>query len=148
MARSILRLRTIRRSTRASSFRPQTARPQCLSTHAIESEIAAFDVSPQTPTRNKAESQTIDPRRMYLSRLREIVDLDTLKKTGIKPMWGSARGYSDALLCEAGVDVATVHDTRDVLFGGHAPGTGRSPAGRLARQDARNRRCCWHCDRR
>jgi len=36
-------------------------------------------------------------------------------------MWGSARGYSDALLREAGVTVATVHDYRDVLFGGHAP---------------------------
>src|SRR3981081_4304339 len=62
---------------------------------------------------------------MYLSRLREIVDLDVIKKAGIKiafdPMWGAARGYSDAFLREAGVNVATVHDYRDVLFGGHAP---------------------------
>ena len=29
--------------------------------------------------------------------------------------------YSDSLLREAGVDVSTVHDCRDVLFGGHAP---------------------------
>jgi phosphoglucomutase len=36
-------------------------------------------------------------------------------------MWGSARGYSDGLLGDAGVKVATVHDYRDVLFGGHAP---------------------------
>ncbi len=36
-------------------------------------------------------------------------------------MWGAARGYSDELLREAGITVATVHDTRDVLFGGHAP---------------------------
>ena len=57
--------------------------------------------------------------------LREIVDLDAIKKADIKiafdPMWGSARGYSDAFLRECGVTVATVHDTRDVLFGGHAP---------------------------
>ena len=94
-------------------------------TQAIESEIAAFDANPQTPHAAKAESQSIDPRRMYLSRLREIVDLDVIKKAGVKiafdPMWGAARGYSDALLREAGVTVATVHDTRDVLFGGHAP---------------------------
>jgi phosphoglucomutase len=102
-------------------------------THAIESEIAAFDRNPQTPHRTKAESQsqsesqsqTIDPRRMYLSRLREIVDLDVIRKAGVKiafdPMWGAARGYSDAFLREAGVAVATIHDTRDVLFGGHAP---------------------------
>jgi alpha-D-glucose phosphate-specific phosphoglucomutase len=98
-------------------------------TQAIEREIAAFDANPQTPPTTKADaqsqSQSIDPRRMYLSRLREIVDLDVIKKTGIKiafdPMWGSARGYSDAFLREAGVTVGTVHDTRDVLFGGHAP---------------------------
>jgi phosphoglucomutase len=94
-------------------------------TQAIEREIAAFDANPQTPHTTKAESQSIDPRRMYLSRLREIVDLDVIKKAGVKiafdPMWGAARGYSDAVLREAGVTVATVHDTRDVLFGGHAP---------------------------
>ncbi len=96
-------------------------------TQAIEREIAAFDANPQAPLPAKAESQSqsIDPRRMYLSRLREIVDLDVIKKSGIKiafdPMWGSARGYSDAFLREAGVTVSTVHDVRDVLFGGHAP---------------------------
>jgi len=94
-------------------------------TKAIEREIAAFDANPQTPHAARVESQTIDPRRMYLSRLREIVDLDVIKKAGVKiafdPMWGAARGYSDAFLREAGVTVATVHDTRDVLFGGHAP---------------------------
>ena len=102
-------------------------------TQAIEREIAAFDANPAAlPAGNTNEQrssscakQSIDPRRMYLSRLREIVDLDVIKKAGIKiafdPMWGSARGYSDTFLREVGVSVATVHDTRDVLFGGHAP---------------------------
>jgi len=104
-------------------------------TKAIESEIAAIfaDADPRAPhttnaevqSQSQAQSQSIDPRRMYLSRLREIVDLDIIKKAGIKvafdPMWGAGRGYSDAFLREAGVTVATVHDTRDVLFGGHAP---------------------------
>jgi phosphoglucomutase len=98
-------------------------------TKAIESEIAAFDANLQTADATKggaqSKAQSIDPRRMYLSRLREIVDLDVIKKAGVKiafdPMWGAARGYSDAFLREAGVTVATVHDTRDVLFGGHAP---------------------------
>ncbi len=94
-------------------------------TKAIEAQIAAYDQNPQVPRAAKAETQSIDPRRMYLSRLREIVDLDVIKKSGVRiafdPMWGSARGYSDALLQEAGVTVATVHDYRDVLFGGHAP---------------------------
>lgn len=101
-------------------------------TKAIEAAIIAFDAKPKTaqpiPATHgepQSKSQAIDPRRMYLSRLREIVDLDAIKKSGIKivfdPMWGAARGYSDAFLRESGVTVATVHDTRDVLFGGHAP---------------------------
>jgi phosphoglucomutase len=39
----------------------------------------------------------------------------------VDPFWGAARGYSAELLRDAGVAVATVHDYRDVLFGGHAP---------------------------
>ena len=94
-------------------------------TKAIESEIGAFDADPKIPNAIKVETEPVDPRRMYLSRLREIVDLEVIKKSGVKvvfdPMWGAARGYSDRLLREAGISVATVHDTRDVLFGGHAP---------------------------
>jgi len=95
-------------------------------TKAIESGIAAFDANPGE--RNKPTTdlrQSIDPKGVYLSRLREIVDSKAIKKSGIKiafdPMWGAARGYSDTFLNEAGVTVATVHDHRDVLFGGHAP---------------------------
>jgi phosphoglucomutase len=94
-------------------------------TKAIEREIAAFDENPQGPQGKKVEAQSIDPRAMYFSRLREIVDFDVIKTSGVKvafdPMWGAARGYSDALLREAGITVGTVHDVRDVLFGGHAP---------------------------
>jgi phosphoglucomutase len=94
-------------------------------TRAIEAAISDYDAHPDTSKGNRAETQPIDPRRMYLSRLREIVDFDVIKKAGLKvafdPLWGAARGYSDALLRESGVEVATVHDCRDVLFGGHAP---------------------------
>ena len=94
-------------------------------TKAIEAEIADFGANPERPQAAKVERQSIDPRRMYLSRLREIVDLNVIAKAGVKvafdPLWGAARGYSDALLREAGVTVGTVHDYRDVLFGGHAP---------------------------
>jgi phosphoglucomutase len=95
-------------------------------TKKIEAEIAAADTSggngsvPSPP-----EAQPLDPRRMYLSRLRDIVDLDVIRKAALRvvfdPLWGAARGYSDALLREGGVAVETVHDFRDVLFGGHAP---------------------------
>ena len=94
-------------------------------TKSIEAAIADYDAHPETSKGNRVETQSIDPRRMYLSRLREIVDFDVIKKAGLKiafdPLWGAARGYSDALLREFGVEVSTVHDYRDVLFGGHAP---------------------------
>ncbi len=95
-------------------------------TKRIEAEIAALDSSSSPSASNQGrERHSLDPRRMYLARLREIVDLDAIHKTRLRvvfdPLWGAARGYSDSLLREAGVEVATVHDYRDVLFGGHAP---------------------------
>jgi alpha-D-glucose phosphate-specific phosphoglucomutase len=94
-------------------------------TQQIEKEIAAFDQAGETTATSKPAAQSLDPRSMYLSRLREIIDLDIIKKAKLRvvydPLWGAARGYPDALLREAGVEVATVHDVRDVLFGGHAP---------------------------
>lgn len=69
--------------------------------------------------------QEIDVKPDYLKRLGELVDFPAIKKSGIKvvfdPFWGAARGYSCHILREHGVETATVHDYRDVLFGGHAP---------------------------
>lgn len=91
-------------------------------TKQIEAQIASEGVA---PNRNRASTQSLDVKPTYLSRLREIVDLGAIKKSGLRvvfdPLWGAARGYSDSLLREAGVQVETVHDYRDVLFGGHAP---------------------------
>src|SRR5881409_2561909 len=69
-------------------------------TKKIEAEIAAYDASgangpakeslsqqsPQSPSQ-----QSLDPRRMYLGRLREIADLDLIKKADLRvvfdPLW-------------------------------------------------------------
>ncbi len=98
-------------------------------TKKIEAEIVAGDQSPSASggaTANATLTKAmLDPKPAYLKRLGEIVDLKAISKAGVRvafdPMWGSARGYSDELLRSAGVEVATVHDYRDVLFGGHAP---------------------------
>ena len=91
-------------------------------TKQIEKEIAASDGNPGAA---KASPQPLDPQPIYLARLKEIVDLAAIQKAGLRvvfdPLWGAARGYSDSLLKDAGIQVATVHDYRDVLFGGHAP---------------------------
>jgi phosphoglucomutase len=96
-------------------------------TKKIEAEIEAGDqnsISPQLQ-KQKVEDEPLDVKTGYLKRLREIVDIDAIRTANLSvcfdPMWGAARGYSDGLLRESGVKVETVHDYRDVLFGGHAP---------------------------
>jgi phosphoglucomutase len=98
-------------------------------TKQIEAAIAAGDSGPAktaTPTNgNNGRIQQIEVRSKYLARLKEIIDLTAIQKANLRvcydPLWGAARGYPDALLREMGVQVNTVHDVRDVLFGGHAP---------------------------
>jgi alpha-D-glucose phosphate-specific phosphoglucomutase len=96
-------------------------------TRQIEASVPADETeAPQPATRAAAPArEAIDVRPAYLARLREIVDLEAIRKANLKvvfdPLWGAARNYPDRLLREAGVNVSTVHDTRDVLFGGHAP---------------------------
>jgi phosphoglucomutase len=97
-------------------------------TQEIEAEIEAGDREPAALAKSNGKGsakESLDVKSGYLKRLGEIVDLDVIRKGRLRvcfdPMWGSARGYSDELLRNAGVEVATVHDYRDVLFGGHAP---------------------------
>ena len=96
-------------------------------TKKIEAEIVAGDAvqSSPAPTVDSPSHAALDPKPAYLERLAEIIDLEVVRKANLRvvfdPMWGAARGYSDELLRSAGVQVATVHDYRDVLFGGHAP---------------------------
>ena len=92
-------------------------------TAAIE-KLVPEEVSPNGG-RGQPAFSAIDPKAAYLKRMKEIVDLAAIRSSGLRvvfdPLWGAARGYTDALLREARVPVETVHDTRDVLFGGHAP---------------------------
>ncbi len=95
-------------------------------TRKIEAEILAADeAKSRTPQGSGATPEKLDPKPIYVKRLKEIIDLSAIKKAGLKvvfdPMWGAARGYSDELLRDAEISVASVHNFRDVLFGGHAP---------------------------
>jgi phosphomannomutase len=97
-------------------------------TGQIETAIAALQAAGTTvPLANPPTGgfETADVKPAFLKRLAELVDLTAIAKSGIKvvfdPFWGAGRGYSSDILREAGVAVETVHDYRDVLFGGHAP---------------------------
>jgi phosphomannomutase len=93
-------------------------------TKQIEAAIAGITDHYSIPS-GQGSFDTADVKPAFLKRLAELVDLKAIAKSGIKvvydPFWGAGRGYSSDLLREAGVAVATVHDYRDVLFGGHAP---------------------------
>ena len=73
----------------------------------------------------KGERVEIEVKSHYLARLKELVDFKAIRERGLTvafdPMWGASRGYSNVVLAAEGIDCAVVHDTRDVLFGGHAP---------------------------
>jgi alpha-D-glucose phosphate-specific phosphoglucomutase len=95
-------------------------------TSRIEAEIVAADQDVGTPpVAAQVKAEEIDIKSDYLKRMQETVDLAAIGKAGLKvcfdPLWGAARGYTDELLRVNGIQVATVHDRRDVLFGGHAP---------------------------
>ncbi len=96
-------------------------------TKQIEAAIESKPADQAIPKVSKPEGgyETADVKPDFLKRLGELVDLKVIAKSGIKvvfdPFWGAGRGYSCHILREAGVTVEVVHDTRDVLFGGHAP---------------------------
>src|SRR3954451_20024224 len=94
-------------------------------TKAIESMVPANVEPPPKLTGAPPASEGTDPKPAYLARLKEIIDLPLIKKSGIRvvfdPFWGAARNYPDDLLRDVGIPVTTVHNSRDVLFGGRAP---------------------------
>ncbi len=100
-------------------------------TKQIEAAVAAIDASGAAVPKAEPPTggfETADVKPAFLKRLAELADLKAIARSGIKivydPFWGAGRGYCSDLLREAGVAVETVHDYRDVLFGGHAPEPG------------------------
>jgi len=93
-------------------------------THKIEANVKALQ-EVESPAETGAKYDQVDVKPDYLKRLGELVDLKAIKKAALKvvvdPFWGAGRGYASDILREHGVETWTVHDYRDVLFGGHAP---------------------------
>jgi alpha-D-glucose phosphate-specific phosphoglucomutase len=94
-------------------------------TKQIEANVKALGEQAVEAPQTGSRYEDVDVKPDYLKRVAELVDLQAIKKSGMKvvfdPFWGAARGYSCHVLREHGVETATVHDYRDVLFGGHAP---------------------------
>ncbi|HEX4023003.1 MAG TPA: phosphoglucomutase/phosphomannomutase family protein [Acidobacteriaceae bacterium] len=94
-------------------------------TKQIEAEIAALSDDVANQKAAEGNFPTVDVKPEYLKRLSELVDLKAIARANLRlvidPFWGAGRGYAQTILEEHGVRAVSVHDYRDVLFGGHAP---------------------------
>ena len=96
-------------------------------TKQIEREIQTLqERNEKLDVYEKAELiETIDPKDRYLSELRNKVDVDVIRKSGVRiaidSLYGTARDYLDYFLLEAGVELKIIHNYRDPYFGGFSP---------------------------
>jgi alpha-D-glucose phosphate-specific phosphoglucomutase len=96
-------------------------------TAEIEKRAAAIkkDIPEPAVSGLKYPIEVFDPRPEYFARIRNLVDLETIKrakpKVVVDVMHGTGRGYLDRILKECGCDVEVLNDNLDVLFGGHPP---------------------------
>ncbi|HEX6731954.1 MAG TPA: phosphoglucomutase/phosphomannomutase family protein [Pyrinomonadaceae bacterium] len=92
-------------------------------TRKIEERLATDSSSVKSG--DSAQVRNFDPRSPYLTDLQSKIRFDVITKAGgnyaYDPLWGTGRGYLDHLLRQHGLAVETIHDWRDVLFGGRSP---------------------------
>ncbi|HEX7707480.1 MAG TPA: phosphoglucomutase/phosphomannomutase family protein [Thermoanaerobaculia bacterium] len=96
-------------------------------TSLIEREIELVEQrNERIDVYEKAELiEEIDPKDRYLTELRQKVDIDAIRQSGLRiaidSLYGTSRDYVDYFLIEAGVKVKTIHNYRDPYFGGFSP---------------------------
>lgn len=93
-------------------------------TRRIEELAAATNLS-ETVSEAGGTIENYSPRQSYFEDLRGKIRFDLIRQAGksyvYDPLWGTGRGYLNELLRQENVGVATIHDWRDVTFGGRAP---------------------------
>ncbi len=109
-------------------------------TGQIEAGIAANVSMPDT---NGGVITDYDARPGYLDDLKTKIRFDEIARANGKyaydPLWGTGRGYLNKVLTDHGVEVETIHDWRDVTFGGQPPEPGEEHIGELKKLVAEKR---------
>lgn len=76
-----------------------------------------------------------DPRPAYIEDLKSKIRFDVIAaakgKYAYDALWGTGRGYLDKVLRGYGLEVETIHDWRDVTFGGKSPEPSEKQVGEL-----------------
>ena len=87
----------------------------------IQNDIEAED-------RSGGTIESYDARPAYLDDLKTKIRFDQIAaahgKYAYDPLWGTGRGYLDRILRDHASEVETLHDWRDVTFGGRSPEPG------------------------
>jgi phosphoglucomutase len=96
-------------------------------TRGIEAEIHELEKRKERVDVYEREEliETIDPKERYLADLRQKIDSEAIKKSGLKiavdSLYGTSRDYLDYFLLEAAVELKNIHNYRDPYFGGYSP---------------------------
>src|SRR5688572_8305373 len=98
--------------------------------HLVQQRNERMDVYEKTEL-----IEEIDPKDRYLNELRQKVDVDAIRKSGLRiaidALYGTSRDYLDYFLLEAGVEVKIIHNYRDPYFGGFSPECNEKNLGEL-----------------
>jgi phosphoglucomutase len=93
-------------------------------TQKIEELVKKADLS-ETVSNSGGTIENYNPRETYFADLRGKIRFDVIRQAGksyvYDPLWGTGRGYLNEILQQEGLEVQTIHDWRDVTFGGRAP---------------------------
>ena len=89
--------------------------------HRIANKMSAHDTA-------GGEVRDHDPASAYLDDLKTKIRFDVIAKArgryAYDAIYGTGRGYLDKILRDHGLEVETLHDWRDVTFGGKSPEPG------------------------
>ena len=92
-------------------------------------------VTPNVADDEGGSIEDFDARPAYLDDLKTKIRFDVIAaaegKYAYDALWGTGRGYLDKILREYGLEVETIHDWRDVTFGGQSPEPGEEHLGEL-----------------
>jgi phosphoglucomutase len=96
----------------------------------ITKQIEEFVKNPQAISdKDGGIIEEYDARPAYLDDLKTKIRFDVIAnakgKYAYDPLWGTGRGYLNKALKDIGLEVETIHDWRDVTFGGQSPEPGK-----------------------
>lgn len=91
--------------------------------------------TPNVEDREGGSIEDFDPRPAYLDDLKTKINFDAISQANGRfvydAFWGTGRGYLDKILRDYGLEIETLHDWRDVTFGGRSPEPSEKQVGEL-----------------